>query len=308
MPITFKNKDSHGYSILPLFGVDQNLINEAKKNKVEVSITPPDKYSIKAAGKFIGQVIIKGSAMTMAKNGTLGPSSYHAFKTQFTEFLQKALAEVLVDELVDKLTYDPTAPLSFDPALEPSVAGFASVTVDEHGNKVLNFQAIDKPELTAPKLTAGQKAALTKAKKLSSPVQQPQAAYTPNAPKTTAGVAALIKSPPVPLALAESVYKSTFGTNATSVYHVLARWTGLNMAVRIVGNKLSFRAEGNMLNSHKVALQDLGFKVKPAYASAHFECPSFELALKTSGAVVGRVGLSNVIQVADLQIIKEYSA
>lgn len=105
---------------------------------------------------------------------------------------------------------------------------------------------------------------------------------------------------PVKLAAADQVYQPVFGTSKGSVYYVVAMLDGANVAVRKKGNKLSIRVEGSKLANYKVNLAAAGFKSDAEYASAHFEVDSLDLATKTVGAVLGRIGLHNMKCVADL--------
>lgn len=105
---------------------------------------------------------------------------------------------------------------------------------------------------------------------------------------------------PSQLEKASELYEPCLGTSHGSVYYVIAMLTGMNLACRMKSDNLSLRAEGSMLKDYKAALTDLGFTFKDHYASVHFAVNNIALAQKTIGAVVGRVGFMNVVQVGDI--------
>jgi hypothetical protein len=72
---------------------------------------------------------------------------------------------------------------------------------------------------------------------------------------------------------AVAMYEPVKGTNAGSIYYTFAFFPGLKMAARIMGSKLSVRAEGQMLDSYLPTLKSQ-FKMDPSkdYASATTWC------------------------------------
>ncbi len=90
------------------------------------------------------------------------------------------------------------------------------------------------------------------------------------------------------------------GTSAGSVYIVVAILKGAAIAVRWKNGTLSIRVEGSQLANYVDALKDLGFMVKKEYASVHYDVKDSGLVCKTVGAVLGRVGLMNIVDVCDV--------
>lgn len=89
------------------------------------------------------------------------------------------------------------------------------------------------------------------------------------------------------------------GTSASSKYVMIAKFAGLNLAIRSKGSTLSFRVEGPAISSYQSRLDELGFSVKGDYASAHFDVVEQAMALKTVGAIIGRIGFSHLEGVTD---------
>ena len=94
MAVDFKTPDGYGYSLLPLFGVDQNIIANAKSKGIEITQSSPGTFAVKSGEEFFGSVTVKGSAISMAKSGGLGPASKQALKYNFEAVLNKAINKV----------------------------------------------------------------------------------------------------------------------------------------------------------------------------------------------------------------------
>ena len=99
---------------------------------------------------------------------------------------------------------------------------------------------------------------------------------------------------------AGKVLEKVSGTSAGSVYIVVAILKGAAMAVRWKNGTLSIRVEGDSLSGYSDALKDLGFMVKKDYASVHYDVKDSGLVCKTVGAILGRVGLLNIVDMCDL--------
>lgn len=115
---------------------------------------------------------------------------------------------------------------------------------------------------------------------------------------------ATMQQSPVKLYAATKLYAPVFGTSGGSIYHVAAMFKGCNMAIRVKGGTLSVRFEGPLLKGYANQLGDVGLDVKSNndYASAHFSCGQ-GLLHKTVGAIIGRIGFKNVIDVADIAVL-----
>lgn len=99
---------------------------------------------------------------------------------------------------------------------------------------------------------------------------------------------------------ATKVLEKVSGTSPGSVYVVVAILKGGAMAVRWKNGALSVRFEGNHLADYSEALSDLGFLVKKDYASVHYDVKSSSLVCKTVGAILGRIGLLNIVDTCDV--------
>lgn len=99
MAISFKSDADYGYSLLPLFGVSTGIIAHAKALGVMVDQTSPGSFVVRLDGVTYGSVTVKGTAISLAKQNTLGPASKEALKFQFEQALAKAIAAHTVDGL-----------------------------------------------------------------------------------------------------------------------------------------------------------------------------------------------------------------
>lgn len=92
MAITFKKEPSYSLSMLALFDVDPTMLAQAGKIGVEVKQTGLGMFGVYLDGVSYGSVPVKGQALSLAKAGSLGPSSKQQLKVQFEQCLTKALA------------------------------------------------------------------------------------------------------------------------------------------------------------------------------------------------------------------------
>lgn len=241
MAVVTKSTEQYGYSILALFGVDSFMVSTAKNLGVEIQHSSGT-FKIVKGDTVYGTVTLKGSSITLAKDGNLGPASKQAIKFNFESALSKALK---------------------------SIAG-TSAPVNKEAEPI-NLSGSGKLKVAPLK---------------SSPVP--------------------LSTSPCHLAEAGAIYQPVFGTSNGSVYYVVARFNGLNIAARIKPSTLSLRAEGPDLGSYKAELTSVGFSVKDDYASVHFDINAADKALmrKTFGAVVGVLGVADLIEAAEILKVK----
>lgn len=83
--------------MLSLFGVSPVLISKSKDAGVTISQSFPGTFEVSCNGKSFGSIMVKGQAITLAKAGSLGPSSKKAVAVQFEKALGAALAFSGVD-------------------------------------------------------------------------------------------------------------------------------------------------------------------------------------------------------------------
>lgn len=271
MAISFKSDADYGYSLLTLFGISSSLITEAKAYGITVDQSSPGQFVVKYNGTMYGSVTVKGSAISLAKSGSLGPASKEALRFQFEGALQKARAAAqastkkvslsdkeVIDDVTDSIKAHPAPKASMKDVLGKTTV-FVKAQVPNHP-PVTSFAFASKPVVAAK----------------------------------------LSKANPVSLDSASDVCAPVFGTTSGSIYFVVALLDGLNISARYLGGTLSIRAAGSKLPSYTPALELFGVDSKGGYSSAHYDVSSKDLAKKTLGALVGCLGFGNVLKVADL--------
>lgn len=268
MALNIKTGDSYGFSLLPLFGVDPLLAKQAAQAGVLLDQSSPGNFTVTHNGVTYGSIPVKGQAISLAKAGQLGPASKQAWKYQFEQALNKAIA--VHHEHAGPIDISNTPPLKFDLGIEPPL-----------------------PKST-PKIP-------------SAPAEptSPKESIVPGITswKKSENDGAIMKMQPVALQKATKCLQPVFGTSSGSIYYVIAMFTGANLAARIKGQRLSLRMEGAKLNMYAPQLNDLGFSVKDTYGSVHFDTNQLGLILKTVGAVIGRLGFTNLVDAIDPHII-----
>lgn len=202
--------------------------------------------------------------------------------------------------LVEKKSLGPTSIEQYKYALEAGLKKAISETPLPEVNKVVEVADMLQP-LNAP--TAWPMP------------EQPSKDGIKAEPATTASLGSVLskkKASPAfggvaALKDAVTLYEPVKGTNAGSIYYTFAFFPGLKMAARIMGTKLSVRAEGQMLDSYLPALKSQLFmdegKVggQTTYASAHFKDVDKDLIVKALAVAIGVLGFGKAEKVADLQ-------
>jgi hypothetical protein len=127
----------------------------------------------------------------------------------------------------------------------------------------------------------------------------------PMAPKVVPPVPmdAQHKGAPVKLYNATDLYQPVLGTGGpNSIYYTFALFPGLKLAAKIMGKKLSVRAEGHNLSTYLDQLKEQ-FKMdnNGSYASAHYIVDEGAgLMVKTLAGIIGVLGFEKIEKVADL--------
>lgn len=85
MAATFSSANPLSYA--ELFGCDKSLIQQAAACGVEIKAQVGSLTVVGKDGNVYGTSVVKGSALTLAKNGNLGPASKHVIQVQ----LEKAM-------------------------------------------------------------------------------------------------------------------------------------------------------------------------------------------------------------------------
>lgn len=235
-----------------LFGVNPALIASAKSLGISIQ-SSVGALKVHHNGSVVGTVSVKGSALTLAKNGNMGPSSKAVTKHHLEKILSEAVQEL---------------------------GGVA---------------APPKPIDTSA-MTPGQKAAVTKAQKhveLADLISLTNVKIPIKAHKPAPNFSDSMKK----LAQATKLYEAVAGS--TSVYHVVALYPDLNIAMRRTPSKISLRAEGGGLSSNIGRLQALGFDDNDGYASVHLNVQTEELTQKTVGALFGLLGFAKATALGD---------
>lgn len=114
----------------------------------------------------------------------------------------------------------------------------------------------------------------------------------------------VLESPAIPLVSAQTLYQPVYGTNKNSRYYVVARYEGMNIAVRYTKPRLSIRVEGEGLTPHRAHLQNIGFEGHEdsghKHMSMHLEVLDEMTAVKAVGATVHAAALhSSSVEIAN---------
>ena len=234
-----------------LFGVSPEVIQAAGAVGLHVVASIGALSVVDQSGNKYGAVNVKGSALTLAKNGSMGPASKQVIQHQ----LEKAL-----------------------------VAGVNALAA--------NQAPLPEPLLDTSGMTPGQKAAATKALKKISLDDTVEVNVLVKMFNPSKGV-----TDEKSLSAASKLYEPVAGS--TSVYHVVAMYPGLNIAMRRTHSKVSLRCEGANLPSKKAVLANLGFDDHGDYASVHFNVSEDALTKKTVGALIGLLGFGDAIAIGD---------
>ena len=92
---------------------------------------------------------------------------------------------------------------------------------------------------------------------------------------------------------ATAMYQAVRGTDAHSVYYVVALSQTAKVAIKMnVGSHYSIRVEGaNISNQSKLAMQELGITLKGDYLSGHFHNPDHVPVQRSIGAILASLGI-----------------
>lgn len=244
-----------------LFGVDHGVITKATTCGVSITQSNLGYLNVGIGGKDYGNVAVKGSAITLAKAGTLGPASKSVIKHQLEVLMVKAINDTAT-----------TYPDSVEKAVEPTP--------------------------TNEGLTTWQKATITKAMSM---VGLPTGGNSTQGIKAyVAPELKDVPVPPTQEACslynATTLNQPVSGTSANSTYYLVAKFKGCNVAVRRTKSKLSVRAEGSGLDGYMSALSSMGMAKKDNYASVHYEVNDMLLVRKAIGSLIGAMGIHNLIE------------
>lgn len=271
MALNMNTPEGYGYEIAALFGVPHSLLGHAMEEGVTISPSKsnPLKFMISLGQAYTGAVEIKGTAMTLAKAGTMGPASKQAIGAQFESQITQAL----------------------------KAGGLPADGAPDNG-------AGDKIQVQAKALEGISKANLKKMMMggMDPAPKDDVVGVTLMGPDgtvvtTTSSQANVAK---VPLHMAAQLGQAVQGTSSKSTYYMVAQLKGLNLAIRAKFLKLSVRVEGSDLSKYTPKLASLGFSVKSDYASAHFEVEHDSMVPKTVGAILGGLGMENLMGVMDV--------
>lgn len=275
MAVQFNTNETYGYQILALFGVPTIIIETAKAHGVKMDMASPGNFTVKAAdGSSLSKVPIKTQAISLAKAGSMGPASMETIRAQLISAISTASGVSFT--AAQQQVIKPEAPAKSVPKVSASDI-LAKMT------KNSDSQFVNTIKKTAP--------------------IPPDGNILPGGgevPATLEKVAKKHFSAPCKLADATQVYQPVTGTSKTSVYYVVALLQGLKLAIRSGATSLSMRAEGSGLENYQASLNSLGFSVKGNYASVHFDCTP-DMTEKTVGAVIGGLGMANLLQAADVK-------
>lgn len=94
--MSFQLTQSDKLHYAKLFGVDPTLIEKAEGTGItlEMSHSSPGVLEVRFAGIAYGKVLVKASAITLAKNGNMGPASKGIIRKALEEGIKVALSHV----------------------------------------------------------------------------------------------------------------------------------------------------------------------------------------------------------------------
>lgn len=311
MALTFKNGDSYGYSLLPLFGVSAELCKEAKAHGIMVSSTNPGAFVIKTDTLTFGTVSVKGTAISLAKAGNLGPASKYAIQAQFENLLKKAIAATdivddsaaMMQKAVEQLpsSISPEAKKFAQKILKTPGKGIAATLdalegSDGEGSPVPLKSGTDFAKSLKDILKESFGKPVTSGADTSKQSQHHKVDLDQVAQSTDEFVKGVVK-----LSDATTIGQAVQGTSPGSVYTVVAIFNGIRMAIRTTSNKLSVRLEGEALQSFKDGFEAVGLDDHDDYASCHYSINYADkpLLVKTLGAIVASLGMHRTLKVGD---------
>jgi len=113
MAVSIVTPENHGYNLIKLCGVSPELIDQASKEKIQISTTSTGTLSLVdgKTGIVLGIVPFKGTAISLLQQGKLGPASKESVKYQVEKILKAAIAPKEKVETV----YDKAADLYAEP-------------------------------------------------------------------------------------------------------------------------------------------------------------------------------------------------
>lgn len=110
---------SQGAGIALLFGVSEQAVKDAQDMGVEFIYSSSSTLIIKQGDMVLGAVPIKGAAMTLAKQGNLGPASKSAIRMQIEHALAKASKTIPESAYIETIVGE--EPAKPKPLLKPAV-------------------------------------------------------------------------------------------------------------------------------------------------------------------------------------------
>lgn len=110
---------SQGAGIALLFGVSEQAVKDAHDMGVEFIYSGSSTLIIKQVDLVLGAVPIKGAAMTLAKQGNLGPASKSAIRMQIEHALAKASSTMPKAESIESIAVE--EPVKQKTLLKPAV-------------------------------------------------------------------------------------------------------------------------------------------------------------------------------------------
>jgi hypothetical protein len=157
---------------------------------------------------------------------------------------------------------------------------------------------IGKKEVVLPSLTE-------------SPVQHAKSAwkqhYTYMAASEPVSVETIKSAPTIPLKQATKIYTPVRGTSEGARYFLVARYSDFSVAVRVKGDSLSVRIEGNLDKVPSSTINELGFSKGnlKGYWSNHVKIKNTDEGQRFLGAVLAGLG-TPLTPMPDLKVISMY--
>jgi len=297
MSISIVSKDPK--QVLDAFGIAPSLIKKMGHAGISVELKP---------GSIIFHSLIKdehlkvpvvSGAVSMALGGKLGAASKASVAYNMTKAIHTLLKPIDLNEQ-SAIEVAAQAVTDFGKTIEKMKPQKVAATAAEVAKQIVKKPIFEEDDIAQDFDAANQEYHEQAAQ------MHPSETDEVPIPSHPAGPLAALKMTPVNLDLADCMYQPVKATTGSSIYHVIAMATGLQIAVRHKGSTLSLRVAGD-LKKYKDRLSAAGFglgNLNKGYLSIHMEVEDDVLAAKTVGALIVGTQIPMLTQVPDLSLIK----
>lgn len=280
---------SSNYVLLEKLNITPELILNLKEKKIKLATGFKSLKLVSAEGEVLGEYTWpEGATPDKIMGGKLSHGMYGVVQSSIQAVIVNAIApigqlkiviEQDVEAVKDAVTASEIAKLF--PGTTVKVSGLPDEVLAKSPFKKLEQAMEDDPALKAHVLNTHQKAG-------------DKGALNPQD---------IVKMPQIALKDATMIYQPVRGTDKTSRYFVAAMNDDIKIAVRVSGNAVSIRVEGNLTPAIRKALAEQGIDDKGQYMSKHRNTEKTTPA-KYIGAVLMATGLHFDTPLPNMEIIQ----